>query len=148
MDSTQRAIKRALEAVERGEVVKKIGRRNSKLHGPKGIGYTSLFACQLAKLIEDGGEIRGAIIRTRTQVLTDEGRKFLDEHRPVEKLTDAMWCALVSARNHGDPTRHLNGAAERGGWEGTRIALIRRGMIDRFCKITDKGRSALEKAGL
>ena len=59
--------------------------------------------------------------------------------KKYKPLTSAQICALISARNTGDPTRHLSGRAEMGGWERTRIVLMRRGLIDRFGKITGDG---------
>jgi hypothetical protein len=71
------SVMRALQAVERGEVFKKIGRRNSKMEGPKGVGSASLWTCVWAKLVEDGSK-SGAMNVRYQQVLTDAGRKALE----------------------------------------------------------------------
>lgn len=71
------AVMRALHAVDRGEVSRKIGRRNSRLEGPRGVGSDSLLRIQLAKLIADG-EKSGALNVRYQQVLTDLGRRVLE----------------------------------------------------------------------
>jgi hypothetical protein len=48
------SVMRALRAVARGEVVKKVGRRNSKMITPKGVGELAIWRLMLAKLITDG----------------------------------------------------------------------------------------------
>lgn len=63
------------------------------------------------------------------------------------KLTPAQRAALVSARDHGNPTYHLRGRAQHGGFSGTRLSLYRAGMLDAESEITDLGREAItEKA--
>lgn len=61
------------------------------------------------------------------------------------KLTEAQKKTLISARDVGIATHHLRGRSAFGGWEKTRIALMKRGLLDQFLRITDAGRAALQK---
>ena len=61
----------------------------------------------------------------------------------MAKLTKAQYLALKSARDHGDPTRHLSGQSAFGGWTATRAALHRKGYLDHGT-ITELGLSALK----
>lgn len=72
------ALERALRAVKAGEVVRKAGTRDSKLHGPKGVGSQALWLAKMNDFIKDGPETTGAMIRSTKQVLTDAGRAALE----------------------------------------------------------------------
>ncbi len=61
------------------------------------------------------------------------------------KLTPAQYKALKSAIDHGNPTRHLSGMYDWGGWGGTRAALQRKGFLDTACQITDAGREVMRQ---
>jgi hypothetical protein len=70
------SVMRALRAVARGEVVKKVGRRNSKMITPKGVGELAIWRLMLAKLITDGPK-SGARTVTYKQILTEAGEAAL-----------------------------------------------------------------------
>lgn len=59
------------------------------------------------------------------------------------RLSEAGRRALRSAAETGDPTSHLRGQAEHGGFSGTRISLRAHGLLDHQNKITEAGRAAL-----
>lgn len=59
------------------------------------------------------------------------------------KLTEAQRKALVSARDHGDPTYHLRGRSAYGGFDGTWRVLVRNGLLTESSAITEAGRNAL-----
>lgn len=63
--------------------------------------------------------------------------------RVAKTLTNPQIRALVSARDHGDPTHHLSGRSAAGGWEKTRAALMERGLLDHGYQITAFGRRVL-----
>jgi hypothetical protein len=71
------AVMRALRAVERGEVYRKLRGRTSKMVGPKGVGEQTIRRLQWDKLITDGNK-SGALNVEYTQVLTEAGREALD----------------------------------------------------------------------
>lgn len=71
------ALMRALRAVERGEVYRKIGRKNSKMEGPTGIGGITIWRLSWAKLIEDGDKSGVMNVRFQ-QVLTETGKQALE----------------------------------------------------------------------
>lgn len=56
-----------------------------------------------------------------------------------KKLSDSQIRALRSARDHGNPTYHLRGASEWGGWNGTRLALMRAGLLTESGYLTTEG---------
>lgn len=59
-------------------------------------------------------------------------------------MTPAQLKCLQSAARTGNPTAHLFGRSEWGGWTWTRASLIRKGWLDgRNDTITDAGRAAL-----
>lgn len=68
--------------------------------------------------------------------------------RPATKnpyrLSVPMLQALLSARDRGRATVHLKGRSEWGGWERTREALQRRGMLDAECGLTELGIDAIK----
>ena len=57
------------------------------------------------------------------------------------KLTPAMKTWLLDLAEGRDPGARLRGRSAHGGAEGTRFALIRRGLID-MSGLTDLGRQA------
>lgn len=61
------------------------------------------------------------------------------------KLTEAQKRALQSAVDHGDPTHHLRGRSEHGGYTKTDIFLVKHGLLNREGRITDAGRAALRE---
>jgi len=73
------SLMRALRAVYRGEVYRKLNPRSSKMVGPIGIGPIQFWRLSWAKLIEDGDKFIGADLSPRyRQVLTEAGKKALD----------------------------------------------------------------------
>ena len=71
------AEKRALAAVDAGEVVRVYKSDRNILRGPRGVGAATLWRLEGNKLISDGGPCWGHLERTCRQVLTDAGRKAL-----------------------------------------------------------------------
>lgn len=56
---------------------------------------------------------------------------------------------LRDIQEHGDPTYSLRGAAQHGGADGTRAALMRRGLIEyaaHIIRLTAAGKEALDAA--
>lgn len=63
--------------------------------------------------------------------------------KPVKPLSAAMRQALLSARDRGEATAHLSGKSAWGGWVGTRVALIKRGLLVDDNMITNEGLDAI-----
>lgn len=75
------ALERALKAVEAGDVVRRAGRKDSKLLGPAGVGPQSLWLAKMNDFIKDGPDRRVGMNVTTKQILTDAGRAALDAAR-------------------------------------------------------------------
>ena len=77
------SVMRALRAVERGEVYRKVRNRTSMMVGPMGVGPMQFWRCAWAKLIEDGpksgpgtGETASMVVKYQ-QILTETGKQAL-----------------------------------------------------------------------
>lgn len=71
------ASKKALLAVERGEVRRIYDARGNRILGSDGVASTTLWKCERAGLIKDGPPSPGAITTRCPMILTDKGRAAL-----------------------------------------------------------------------